>query len=81
MIQNKFEPKKDQVICYECKKPRHYKSDCPQAKKRTPKKKTLKATWDDSSASEEDESNTKQVAHYTLMAIRDEVTNLIDADL
>ena len=32
---NKFEHKKDQVICYECKKPRHYKNDYPQAKKRT----------------------------------------------
>ena len=78
---NKFEQKKDQVICYECKKPGHYKNDCPQAKKRTSKKKAFKATWDDSSASEEEESNTEQVAHYALMAIGDEVTNLIDADL
>ena len=78
---NKFEHKKDQVICYECKKPGHFKNECPQAKKRTSKKKALKATWDDSSASEEEESNTEQVAHYALMAIGDEVTNLIDADL
>ncbi|CAL9149786.1 unnamed protein product [Musa hybrid cultivar] len=78
---NKFEPKKDQVICYKYKRPRHYKSDCPQAKKRTSKKKALKATWDDSSASEEEESNTEQVAHYDLMAIGEEVTNLIDAGL
>ncbi|NGZ73657.1 hypothetical protein GQS42_23720, partial [Salmonella enterica subsp. enterica serovar Typhi] len=41
---NKYEPKKDQVICYECKKLGHYKSECPQAKKRTPKKKVLKTT-------------------------------------
>nr|AAR96003.1 retrotransposon-like protein [Musa acuminata] len=72
MTQNKFEPKKDQVICYECKKPGHYKSDYPQAKKRISKKNALKATWDDSSASEEEESNTEQVAHYALMAIGEE---------
>lgn len=37
------------------------------------RRKVLKATWDDSSSSEEDEpTNTKQVAHYTLMAIGDE---------
>ena len=43
--------------------------------------KALKAKWVDSSASEEEESNTEQVAHYALMAIGEEVTNLIDADL
>ena len=46
------------------------------------KKKALKATWDDSSASEEEEpTNTEQVAHYALMAIGDEVSNSIDANL
>ena len=69
---NKFEHKKDQVICYECKKSGHYKNDCPQAKKRTSKKKALKATWDDSSASKEEESNTEQVAHYALIALGEE---------
>ena len=82
-IKNKFEPKKDQVICYECKKLGHYKSECPQAKKRQPmKKKALKATWDDSSTSKEEEPTiTEQVAHYALMAIGEKVINLIDADL
>ena len=37
--------------------------------------------WDESSASEEEESNTEQVAHYALMAIGEEVTNLINVDL
>ena len=50
-------------------------------KKRTSKNKALKATWDDSSVSEEEESNTEQVAHYALMAIGEEITDLIDADL
>ena len=40
---NKFEPKKEQVICYECKKPGHFKSECPQVKRRQLKKKALKA--------------------------------------
>ena len=78
---NKFEHNKDQVICYECKKPGHYKNDCPQAKNRTSKKKALKAMWDDSIVSEEEESNTEQVAHYALMAFEEEVTDLINADL
>ena len=80
-IKHKFEQKKDQVICYECKKPGHYKNDCPQAKKRTSKKKALKATWDDSSASEEEESNTEQVAHYALMALGEEICDLFNLDL
>ena len=79
---NKFEPKKEQVICYECKKLGHFKSECPQAKRRQPKKKALKATWDNSSASEEEEpTNTEQVVHYALMAIGDEVTSSLDANL
>ena len=31
---NKLEHKKDQVICYECKKLGHFKNECPQAKKK-----------------------------------------------
>ena len=41
----------------------------------------LKATWDNSSASEEEESITEQVAHYALMVFEEEVTDLINADL
>ena len=59
---NRLELKKDQVICYECKKPGHFKNECPQAKKKQPKKKkALKATWDDSSDSESEEASNKDV--------------------
>ena len=80
---NKVEPKKEQVICYECKKLGHFKSECPQAKRKQPKKKkALKVTWDDSSASEEEEpTNIEQVAHYALMIIGDEVSSSLDANL
>ena len=37
--------------------------------------------WDDSSASEEEESNTEQVAHYALMALGEEVCDLFNEDL
>ena len=61
------------MICYECNKLGHFKSECSQAKRRPPKKKALKATWDDSSASKEEEpAITEQVAYYALRAIGDE---------
>ena len=42
------EKDKDQpLICYECKKPGHFKSECPQLKKdpKKYKKKAMMATW------------------------------------
>src|ERR1044072_8040073 len=48
-----------EVICFECKEPRHYKNECQKLKKdRKPKKfhkkKGRMATWDDSESEEED---------------------------
>ena len=44
-FKNKCELKKDQIICYECKKLGHFKNECPQVKKKLPKKKkALKVT-------------------------------------
>jgi hypothetical protein len=49
------------VVCYECKEPDHYKTECHKLKKvKRPKKKFSKgknglmATWDDSESEEED---------------------------
>src|ERR1044072_8029806 len=59
---------KDNVICYECKEPGHYRNECPKLKKdkKSDKKKGLMATWDDSD-SEEEVSEDEQAA-LALMA-------------
>ncbi|KAK8661446.1 hypothetical protein V6N13_091050 [Hibiscus sabdariffa] len=67
------EEEKDQLICYECKKPGHIRTECPQLKKKSfGKKKKLKAhvaTWSDEESSDEDE---EEVANLCLMALDDE---------
>ncbi|KAL4335130.1 hypothetical protein GQ457_07G007280 [Hibiscus cannabinus] len=67
------EEEKDQLICYECKKPGHIKTECPQLKNKSfGKKKKLKAhvaTWSDEESSNEDE---EEVANLCLMALEDE---------
>lgn len=63
--------KKDEVICYECKKPGHIRTDCPLLKSsKKSKKKAMKATWDDSSESESG-SDVEEVARICLMAHSD----------
>ncbi|GAV81662.1 zf-CCHC domain-containing protein/UBN2 domain-containing protein, partial [Cephalotus follicularis] len=66
--------KKEEVICFECNKPGHYKSDCPHLKKKelTKKKKAMVATWDDSDESSSDEDTREQVAQLALMAFEEE---------
>ena len=56
--QSKEKEKDQPLICYECKKPGYFKSECPQLKKgpKKFKKKAMMATWsasDDSSSDEE----------------------------
>ena len=54
----KDKDKDQQPICYECKKLRHYRSDCPFLKKthkKAKKKKPMIATWSDSEESSSNE--------------------------
>ena len=61
--------KKDEVICYECKRSGHIRTDCPLLKSsKKSKKKAMKATWDDSS---ESESEVEEMANLGLMAHND----------
>ena len=60
--------KNDEVICYECKKSGHIRTDCPLLKSsKKSKKKTMKATSDDSdesvSGSDEELTNFCFMAH------------------
>ncbi|KAL4348335.1 hypothetical protein GQ457_17G015400 [Hibiscus cannabinus] len=67
------EEEKDQLICYECKRSGHIRSECPQLKKKSfEKKKKLKAqiaTWSDEESSDEEE---QEVANLCLMALEEE---------
>ena len=61
--------KKDEVICYECKRSGHIRTNCPLLKSsKKSKKKAMKATWDDSS---ESESEVEEMANLGLMAHSD----------
>ncbi|KAL5576060.1 hypothetical protein UlMin_017759 [Ulmus minor] len=65
-------PKQSKVICYECNKPGHYRSECPQLKQG--RKKAMLATWDDSD-SNDSESEKDECANVCFMTIHDEVIN------
>ena len=72
----KKKEKDHQITCYGYKKPRHYRHECPQLKKRTKihKKKTMIVTWgeSDESSFQLEEENDK-VANLCLMALEDKV--------
>ncbi|GAV58386.1 LOW QUALITY PROTEIN: zf-CCHC domain-containing protein/UBN2 domain-containing protein, partial [Cephalotus follicularis] len=73
--------KKEELICYECKKPGHFKSDCPSIKKKeqfkksnehSKKKKVMIATWDDSDELSSDEESDGEIANIFFMAFEEE---------
>ncbi|KAM6587597.1 hypothetical protein CsatA_010202 [Cannabis sativa] len=64
--------KDDQIICYECKKPGHMKTDCPLRKRS--RRRAMMATWSESEKeSSEDEQH--EIANTCFMAIDDKVSN------
>ncbi|EOY31817.1 Uncharacterized protein TCM_039018 [Theobroma cacao] len=68
------------MICYECKKPSHFKSECPLQKDETPKKNKkskkvmVAAAWSnsDTSSSETDDEKSEERVNICLMAQEDE---------
>ncbi|KAH9782875.1 hypothetical protein KPL71_009102 [Citrus sinensis] len=62
--------KKEAIVCFECKKRGHIRSECPLLNKL--KKKVIVATWDDSDEESSDEEDSQEVSNLALMAIRDD---------
>ncbi|GAV90306.1 zf-CCHC domain-containing protein/UBN2 domain-containing protein, partial [Cephalotus follicularis] len=64
---SKSDKEEKEVICYECNKPGHIKSDCPKDKK-----KAMIATWSDINDSSSDENENEEIANIACMAIEDD---------
>ncbi|WRX16232.1 Integrase [Theobroma cacao] len=84
-IRNKSDSnKKEELICYECKKPGHFKSECPLLKDETlkknkkSKKAMVAAAWSDSdtSSSEAEDEKSEERANLCLMAQDEEIEHM-----
>ncbi|XP_074590609.1 uncharacterized protein LOC141846459 [Curcuma longa] len=65
---------KTDMVCFECNRKGHIRSECPDLAKEEDKqrrKKALKATWDDSSSSSSEDEVKKGTKHRALMALND----------
>ncbi|GAV88506.1 zf-CCHC domain-containing protein/DUF4219 domain-containing protein/UBN2 domain-containing protein [Cephalotus follicularis] len=87
--QDEESSKREEPTCFECKKPGHFKNECPYLKKKekfnkehfkkknaqSKKKKAMVATWDDidPSSSKEEESN-EEVVNLALMAMEEDTS-------
>ncbi|GAV56615.1 zf-CCHC domain-containing protein/UBN2 domain-containing protein, partial [Cephalotus follicularis] len=58
--------KLEDIICYECNKPGHFKSDCPRLKKNFKNSKN-KDLWSDNDTSSFDEESDNEVVNLCLM--------------
>ncbi|GAV78511.1 zf-CCHC domain-containing protein, partial [Cephalotus follicularis] len=83
-LQDEEPSNREEPTCYECKKPGHFKNECPNLKKKEnfkkknghfKKKKAMVATWSDSDSSSSEEESDEEVAHIAYMAIEDEEEN------
>ncbi|GAV79432.1 zf-CCHC domain-containing protein, partial [Cephalotus follicularis] len=68
---SKSDKEEKEVICYECNKPGHIRSDCPKLKKKD-QRKAMIATWSNSDDSSSDEDKNEKIANITFMAIEDD---------
>ncbi|GAV70124.1 LOW QUALITY PROTEIN: UBN2 domain-containing protein, partial [Cephalotus follicularis] len=84
--QDEESSKREKPTC-ECKKPGHFKNECPNLKKKEQfkkkneyfkKKKAMVATWSDSDSSSSEEESDEEVAHIAYIAIEDEEENEVN---
>ena len=79
--------KNDQMICYECNKMGHIKSECPKLKKsfkkdrkyKKERRQALKATLDDSSESSDDDTD-EEIINLCFMALEEPSSDEITLD-
>ena len=71
---SKEKDKEQPLICYECKKPGHFRSEYLQLKKgpKKYKKKAIMATWSDSDESNSEKEDSHKQANLCLMAHENE---------